>query len=87
MLFRSPSNAVWFLILHHAMGANAFKAAIDRGGHVRVGYEDGPFLADGRRAGTNAPLVEEVVKYARACGREIASPACAREMMAIPQLQ
>jgi 3-keto-5-aminohexanoate cleavage enzyme len=83
---RLPKDAVWFLILHHAMGAKSFKAAIDRGGHVRVGYEDGPFLSNGSRAGNNTRLVEEAVRYAQACGRRIASPTVARSIMSIPQL-
>ena len=76
-----PENSQWFLTRHHALGAKDFHAAIERGGHVRVGYEDGPFLSSGERARSNADLVEEVVEAARSLGRNIATPERAREML------
>jgi 3-keto-5-aminohexanoate cleavage enzyme len=51
---------------------------IAMGGHVRVGWEDNPYLPDGTLAQTNAELVEVVVKMAEAVGREIADPDEAR---------
>ncbi len=48
------------------------EAAIERGGHVRVGLED--FHAPGRTP-ANAALVTEVVELARRCGRPVATPA------------
>ncbi len=56
-------------------------AAILLGGHVRVGWEDNPFLEPGVYAKTNAELVEKIVKISRALGREIASPDEAREII------
>ncbi len=58
--------------------------AIMLGGHVRVGWEDCPYL-DNRvtLAETNALLVEKVVRIARELGREIASPAEAREIIGL----
>ena len=47
--------------------------AIMLGGHVRVGWEDNPFLEPGVYAKTNALLVEKIVKISRMLGREIAS--------------
>lgn len=55
------------------MGANA----------VRVGFEDSFYYAEGRRAHTNAELVERLVTMIRAMGCEPATPAEAREMLEI----
>jgi 3-keto-5-aminohexanoate cleavage enzyme len=57
--------------------------AILMGGHVRVGWEDNPYLEDGNVAETNALLVEKVVRIARELGREIASPEEARRIIGI----
>jgi 3-keto-5-aminohexanoate cleavage enzyme len=54
--------------------------AIILGGHVRVGMEDNPFLTPGEYATSNAQLVEKIVRIARELGREIASPAEARQI-------
>lgn len=55
------------------MGANA----------VRVGFEDSFYYAEGKRAHTNAELVERLVTLIRAMGCEPATPAEAREMLEI----
>ena len=79
-----PSGNPWFLSRYQAPGATAFHDAIERGGHVRVGFEDGPFLASGARASSNAQLVEDIAKAAHALGRPIASPARARSILGLP---
>lgn len=58
--------------------------AIGLGGHVRVGWEDNPFLPDGSPARTNAELVDIVVQMARSMGREVASPEEARTIVGLP---
>jgi 3-keto-5-aminohexanoate cleavage enzyme len=60
---------------------------IARGGHVRVGWEDNPYLPSGEVATSNARLVEEVVRMARAIGRDIASPDEARLITGVAQLR
>jgi 3-keto-5-aminohexanoate cleavage enzyme len=55
--------------------------AILLGGHVRVGWEDNPYLPDGTLATTNALLVEKVVRMARELGREVATPEEARQIV------
>lgn len=55
------------------MGANA----------VRVGFEDSFYYAPGKRAHTNAELVERLVELIRLMGCEPATPAEAREMLRI----
>lgn len=57
--------------------------AIAMGGHVRVGWEDNPYLPDGSLAAQNAELVEVVVRMAREIGREVASPQEAREIVGL----
>jgi 3-keto-5-aminohexanoate cleavage enzyme len=78
-----PKGSVWFLTRHHSKGWEGFRAALERGGHVRVGYEDGPFLSSGKRARSNAELVEEVVEAARTIGRKVVPPDRAREIMSV----
>ena len=78
-----PAKSVWFMARHHARGATGFLHALERGGHVRVGYEDGPFLSDGRRASTNAELVEEVTRAAERLGRKVVGPERAREILGL----
>jgi 3-keto-5-aminohexanoate cleavage enzyme len=79
-----PKDSHWFLTRHHSNGWEGFRLALERGGHVRVGYEDGPFLSSGKRAQSNSELVEEVLKAAPSLGRRVVSPDRAREMLGIP---
>lgn len=57
--------------------------AILDGGHVRVGFEDNVYLSKGVMAQSNAELVEKVVRIAKELGREIATPAEAREILGL----
>ncbi|MDR0365225.1 MAG: 3-keto-5-aminohexanoate cleavage protein [Bifidobacteriaceae bacterium] len=57
--------------------------ALGMGGHVRVGWEDNPYLPDGTPSRCNAELVDEVVKLAQTLGREIASPEEARQIVGV----
>lgn len=61
-------------------------AAIIDGGHVRVGFEDNVYLSKGVLAKSNGELVEKVVRMAREIGRQIASPAEAREILSLKPL-
>ena len=53
------------------------------GGHVRVGFEDNVYLEKGVLAKSNGELVEKVVRIAKELGREIATPAEAREILGL----
>jgi 3-keto-5-aminohexanoate cleavage enzyme len=55
--------------------------AIERGGHVRVGLED----YAGPRQPRNEELVADIVTLARRCGRKIATPAQAAELLEVPR--
>jgi len=48
------------------------------GGHLRTGLEDTFYQPDGTKVTSNGQLIATIVAYARAAGREIASPAEAR---------
>jgi 3-keto-5-aminohexanoate cleavage enzyme len=50
---------------------------------LRTGLEDTFYLPDGSKVGSNAALVETLVRYAREAGRSIASPAKARVLMGL----
>ena len=52
------------------------------GGHVRVGFENNLWLADGRLAASNAELVEQVAAGAGLLGREVADVATTRAFLA-----
>ena len=53
------------------------------GGHVRVGFEDNIYMERGVKAKSNGELVEKVVAFAKLLGREIATPAEAREILGL----
>jgi len=55
--------------------------AIVMGGHVRVGFEDNIYYRRGVLAESNAQFVQRVVRIAAELGREIATPAEARQML------
>jgi 3-keto-5-aminohexanoate cleavage enzyme len=86
-------DALLYLVSHLPKGVNwnvsvmdpssqwqILSLAIALGGHVRVGWEDNPYLPNGRAA-HNWELVEHVVKIAKDLGRDIATPDEARDII------
>jgi 3-keto-5-aminohexanoate cleavage enzyme len=61
--------------------------AVALGGHVRVGYEDNPYVTPGEFAKNNAVLVEKMVRIAQDLGREVATPAEARKILGLQRSQ
>ncbi|RUP33242.1 MAG: 3-keto-5-aminohexanoate cleavage protein [Curvibacter sp.] len=53
------------------------------GGHLRSGLEDTFYLPTGEKVQSNGPLIEQLARYAREAGREVATPAEAREMLGL----
>ncbi|WP_336325584.1 3-keto-5-aminohexanoate cleavage protein [Halovenus sp. HT40] len=53
------------------------------GGHVRVGLEDNVYYQRGTLAESNAQLVERVARVATELGREVATPAQARDILGL----
>lgn len=51
------------------------------GGHLRTGLEDTFYLPDGSKATSNGQLIAQMASYARACGRELATPDEARQLL------
>ncbi len=56
------------------------------GGHLRSGLEDTFYLPDGTKADSNGPLIEQLARYARNAGREVASPLEARGMLGLKEV-
>jgi 3-keto-5-aminohexanoate cleavage enzyme len=77
-------NATWQVT---AIGRAAIWAlhrrAAELGGNLRTGLEDTFYLPDGGKATSNAQLIDAIVRIARDAGREIASPAEARKILAV----
>ncbi len=53
------------------------------GGHLRTGLEDTFYRPDGSKVTSNGQLIETMAQYAREAGRDIASPAEARQIFGI----
>src|SRR5216683_1803396 len=53
------------------------------GGHLRTGLEDTFYQPDGTKVTSNGQLIESIAACARRAGREIASPAEARQIFGI----
>ena len=85
MLNEIPKGSMWFLVRHHAKGAVDFAKAFELGGHIRVGFEDGPFLSDGKRAKSNIQLVEDIAAAATKYGRKVVTPWRTRELFGLPK--
>ena len=59
------------------------KPAIEKGGHVRCGFEDNIYFTKGVLADSNAQLVQRIADLGRSLGKKIASPAEARALLGI----
>lgn len=81
-----PRGAVWFCVRHHQRGTAALKKVMDLGGHIRVGYEDSPFVSTGERAESNVELVEDAVEQAQKAGRKVVRAERAREILGLRPL-
>jgi 3-keto-5-aminohexanoate cleavage enzyme len=57
--------------------------AAELGGQLRTGVEDTFYLPNGEQTTGNGPLIEALAACARKAGREIASPAEAREILGL----
>jgi 3-keto-5-aminohexanoate cleavage enzyme len=83
-LAQLPKETPWFLTRHgNRNGWKDFRGALERGGHVRIGFEDSPFLSGGKRARSNAELVRAVAEAARRIGRKVVDPHRAREILGL----
>jgi 3-keto-5-aminohexanoate cleavage enzyme len=81
-----PKGANWFVACHHQRGAGYVRRAMELGGHIRVGFEDGPFLTNGKRARSNLELVEDAIEQAQNAGRQVVRAGRAREILGVRPL-
>jgi len=80
-----PPDATWMVAGVGRFELPLARAAILRGGHVRVGLEDNLYLAKGRLAQGSWELVREVARMAAEAGRPLATPEEARHILGIPR--
>ncbi|MCD1147635.1 3-keto-5-aminohexanoate cleavage protein [Peptoniphilus sp. KCTC 25270] len=82
-----PEGSTWTVAGLGRHQFNMAALAIVMGGHVRVGFEDNLYLEKGVLAKSNGEMVEKVVKLANLLGREVATPAEAREILSLKPLE
>ena len=85
MVERLPPGSLFSTIGIGASHLPLSAMAIVLGGHVRVGLEDGVYYSSGRKAESNAQLVDRIVRLAQLLGREVADPATARRMLGLSE--
>ena len=84
MVDHLPPNCVWNVsVMNPHKQWDLLSLAVSLGGHVRVGYEDNPYMAPGELARNNAVLVERMVKIAQNLGRDVATPKEARKIIGL----
>ena len=72
-----PTAYPWAVCCFGANEHAVMRAALDRGGHVRIGFENNLDLSDGSRAADNAALIREFVLATAGSTRQ---PATAKEV-------
>ena len=82
-----PAGSTWTVSGVGRAAWTMAAAAIAMGGNVRVGFEDNIYLGKGQKAASNGELVAKVVRIAKELGREIATPAEAREILSLKPLK
>ncbi|MCY6492696.1 3-keto-5-aminohexanoate cleavage protein [Leptolyngbya sp. GGD] len=82
MIDAIPPDAPWLVMCWNGDVMHLAAWAITQGGHVGIGLGDYPYT----RFGTphNGELVEKVAQMANTLGREVATPAQAREILKMP---
>ncbi len=84
MVDHLPPNCIWNVsVMNPQKQWDLLSLAVSLGGHVRVGYEDNPYIAPGELAKNNAVLVERMVKIAAGLGRDVATPQEARRILGL----
>jgi 3-keto-5-aminohexanoate cleavage enzyme len=83
-----PEDVIWNVsVMNPEKQWSILALAVALGGHVRVGYEDNPFIAPGEFAKNNAVLVDRMVGIAQRLGREVATPDEARKILGLQRSQ
>lgn len=83
MLKEFPDEALWLCSAIGPFQLPLTTLATLMGGHVRVGLEDNVYYARGKKAKSNAELVQRAVRIAHELNRPVATPAQARSMLGL----
>jgi 3-keto-5-aminohexanoate cleavage enzyme len=83
LLKEFPDESLWLCSAIGAFQLPLTTLATLMGGHVRVGLEDNVYFSRGRKAVSNAELVQRTVRIAHELNRPVATPAQAREMLGL----
>ena len=83
LLKEFPPGALWLCSAISAFQLPLTTLATLMGGHVRVGLEDNVYYSRGRKAASNAELVQRTVRIAHELNRPVATAAQAREMLGL----
>jgi 3-keto-5-aminohexanoate cleavage enzyme len=86
ILKEMPQDSLWLCSAIGPFQLPLTTLATLMGGHVRVGLEDNVYYSRGRKARSNAELVERSVRIAHELNREVATPAQARSMLGLSSL-
>lgn len=78
-----PENAVHTVSIMGAQQTKIATLAISKGGNVRVGTEDYPFLKRGKPARNNAEIVARMKRISEEMGREVADPSEGRKILGL----
>ncbi len=81
--YKDPDSVWQATLIGRAEIWATHQRAAELGGMLRTGLEDTFYLPDGERATGNGQLIEALAQCARNAGREVASPAEAREMLGL----
>ena len=84
LLKEFPDSSLWLCSAIGPYQLPLTTLATLMGGHVRVGLEDNVYYSRGRKAKSNAELVERTLRIAKELNRPVANPAQAREMLGLP---
>ncbi len=82
-----PAEAMFMTMGVAASETPAAVQSILLGGHVRVGFEDNIYYRRGVLARSNAEPVARIARIGGDLGREIATPAEARRLLGLPDLE
>jgi 3-keto-5-aminohexanoate cleavage enzyme len=83
LLKEFPQQSLWLCSAIGPFQLPLTTLATLMGGHVRVGLEDNVYYARGRKAKSNAELVQRAVRIAHELNRPVATPAQARSMLGL----
>jgi 3-keto-5-aminohexanoate cleavage enzyme len=84
LLKEFPDGSLWLCSAIGPFQLPLTTLATLMGGHVRVGLEDNVYYSRGRKAKSNAELVERTVRIAHELNRAVATPAQARAILGLP---